>query len=221
MNSMVRVAVVEGVSPEDALVLATLNPSTWHRLREHGAVAPGYRADLLLLPDLERFVPELVLKGGRPVGEIARPEVPEWVKQTVRLPHVSASDFTLPEITGEARVIGVVRDQIVTEALTAAPPFPDPDRDLAKIAVVERHLGTGRIGVGLVKGFGLRSGALASTIAHDAHNIVVVGMDDDDIARASRSTSASGRAWSRRARSAATRPAGRARSGRHRPGRGP
>ena len=184
VNSMVRVAVEEGVSPEDALVLATLNPATWHGLREHGAVAPGYRADLLLLPDLERFVPELVLKGGRPVGEITRPEVPEWVKQTVRVQHVSASDFALPEIAGEARVIGVVRDQIVTEALTAAPPFPDPDRDLAKIAVVERHLGTGRIGVGLVKGFGLRSGALASTIAHDAHNIVVVGMDDDDIARA-------------------------------------
>ena len=64
VNSMVRVAVEEGVPPEDALVLATLNPATWHGLREHGAVAPGYRADLLLLPDLERFVPELVLKGG-------------------------------------------------------------------------------------------------------------------------------------------------------------
>ena len=126
VNSMVRVAVEEGVSPEDALVMATLNPSTWHGLREHGAVAPGYRADLLLLPDLERFVPELVLKGGRPIGEITRPEVPEWVKQTVRLPHVSASDFALPEIAGEARVIGVVRDQIVTEALTAATALPRP-----------------------------------------------------------------------------------------------
>ena len=136
-------------------MLATLNGATWHGLREHGAVAPGYRADLLLLPDLERFVPDLVLKPGRPVEEIPRPEVPEWVKQTVRVQHVSAADFALPRVGGEARVIGVVRDQIVTEALTAAPPFPDPDRDLAKIAVVERHLGTGRIGVGLVTGFGL------------------------------------------------------------------
>ena len=184
VNSMVRVAVEDGIAPEDALVLATLNGATWHGLREHGAVAPGYRADLLLLPDLERFVPETVLKNGRPVGEFPRPEVPEWVKQTVRVQHVAASDFVLPEISGEARVIGVVRDQIVTDALAAPGPFPDPARDLAKIAVVERHLGTGRIGVGVVKGFGLRSGALASTVSHDAHNIVVVGMDDDDMARA-------------------------------------
>jgi adenine deaminase len=125
-----------------------------------------------------------VLKNGRPVVEFPRPEVPEWVKQTVRVQHVAASDFVLPEISGEARVIGVVRDQIVTDALAAPGPFPDPGRDLAKIAVVERHLGTGRIGVGVVKGFGLRSGALASTVSHDAHNIVVVGMDDDDMARA-------------------------------------
>jgi adenine deaminase len=184
VNSMIRVAVEEGIAPEDALVLATLNAATWHGLREHGAVAPGYKADLVLLDDLERFVPELVLKDGRPVSEIPRPAVPEWVKQTVRVQHVAAADFTLPEVEGEARVIGVVRDQIVTDALRAPPPFPDASRDLAKIAVVERHLGTGRIGLGVVRGFGLERGALASTIAHDAHNIVVVGMDDDDMARA-------------------------------------
>jgi adenine deaminase len=184
VNSMVRAAVAEGIAPEDALVLATLNPATWHGLRDHGAVAPGYKADLLLLPDLQEFVPELVLKAGNPVGEIARPEVPEWVKHTVRVQPVSAADFALPPLEGRARVIGVVRDQIVTDALEAEPPLPDPERDIAKIAVVERHLGTGRVGLGLVKGFGLRRGALASTIAHDAHNIVVVGIDDDDIARA-------------------------------------
>ena len=184
VNSMVRAAVAEGITPEDALVLATLNPATWHGLRDHGAVAPGYKADLLLLPDLREFVPELVLKAGNPVGEIARPEVPEWVKHTVRVQPVSAADFALPPLEGRARVIGVVRDQIVTEALEAEPPLPDPARDIAKIAVVERHLGTGRIGLGLVKGFGLRRGALASTIAHDAHNIVVVGADDGDMARA-------------------------------------
>src|SRR5215204_3333932 len=127
VNSMVRVAVEEGIAPEDALVLATLNGATWHGLGEHGAVAPGYRADLLLLPDLEGFVPETVLKSGRPVGEFPRPEVPEWVKQTVRVQHVAASDFVLPEIRGEARVIGVVRDQIVTDALAAPGPFPDPE----------------------------------------------------------------------------------------------
>jgi adenine deaminase len=181
---MVRQAVELGVAPEDALVMATLNPATWHGLGHLGAIAPGYQADLLLLPDLESFVPELVLKRGAPVGEIARPEVPEWVKHTVRVQHVSASDFELPPLDGPVRVIGVVPDQIVTDSLLAQPPVPDVERDIAKIAVVERHLGTGRVGVGLVRGFGLRGGALASTIAHDAHNIVVVGVDDDDMARA-------------------------------------
>jgi adenine deaminase len=127
-----------------------------------------------------------VLKRGAPVGEIPRPEVPDWVKHTVRAQHVGASGFELPALSGPVRVIGVVPDQIVTESLLAEPPLPDVERDIAKIAVVERHLGTGRVGLGLVRGFGLRWGALASTIAHDAHNIVVVGVDDHDMARAVR-----------------------------------
>jgi adenine deaminase len=190
VNTMVRDAVAAGIPPEDALVLATLNPATWHGLRHLGAVAPGYQADLLVLPDLESFVPETVLKRGRPVGEIARVGVPEWVKHTVRVRHVAARDFAIPWDGGAARVIGVIPDQIVTESLVQDPrvedghALADPERDLAKIAVVERHLGTGRHAVGLVRGFGLRTGALASTFAHDAHNIVVVGMDDQDMARA-------------------------------------
>jgi adenine deaminase len=192
INSMVRRAVELGVAPEDALVISTLNAATWHRLDRFGAVAPGYQADLLLLPDLERFEPETVLKRGRPVGEIARPEVPEWVKHTIRVRHPAARDFTIPWDGGLARVIGVVPGQIVTESLVEEPrvedglAVADPERDLAKIAVVERHLGTGRLGLGLVRGFGLRSGALASSVAHDAHNIVVVGVDDHDMARAVR-----------------------------------
>jgi adenine deaminase len=184
VNAMVRDAVALGTAPEDALVMASLNPATWHRLDHLGAVAPGYQADLLFLPDLERFEPEVVLKRGRPPGEIDRPEVPEWVKHTVRVQHVAASDFELGEIDGPVRVIGIVPGQIVTEALVESPPVPDAARDIAKVAVVERHLGTGRIGLGLVQGFGLRRGALASTVSHDAHNIVVVGVDDDDMARA-------------------------------------
>jgi len=191
INSMIRDAVAAGVAPEDALVAATLTPSLWHGLAEHGAVAPGYKADLVLLPGLDRFEPELVLKGGAPVGEIPRPDVPEWVKHTVRVGDVDGASFALPAAgEGRVRVIGVVRDQIVTEALLEDAPVAggrivaDAARDLAKIAVAERHLGTGRIGLGLVRGFGLERGALASTVAHDAHNIVVIGMDDDDMARA-------------------------------------
>jgi adenine deaminase len=190
VNSMVRDAVAAGTPPEDALVMATLNPATWHGLRHLGAIAPGYQADLLLLPDLESFVPETVLKRGWPVGEIERVEVPEWVKHTVRVRHVAARDFAIPWEGGDARVIGVIPDQIVTESLVEEPSVEDghavadPDRDLAKIAVIERHLGTSRVGLGLVRGFGLRSGAMASTFSHDAHNIIVVGVDEQDMARA-------------------------------------
>jgi adenine deaminase len=116
--------------------------------------------------------------------------VPEWVKHSVRVQPVGSNDFHIPWTGGRARVIGLVPGQIVTEELADEPmvdagfAVADPDRDLAKIAVLERHHGTGRIGLGFVRGFGLRSGAFASTVAHDAHNIVVVGVDDGDMARA-------------------------------------
>ncbi|MDQ3822994.1 MAG: adenine deaminase [Actinomycetota bacterium] len=192
VNSMVRQAVELGASPEDALVMATFNPATWHGLKHVGALAPGYQADVLLLPDLERFEPELVVKAGRPVAEIPRPDVPEWVRHTVRIRPLSTNDFAIPWKGGRARVIGIVPDQIVTESLVEEPKVErgfavsDPERDLVKIAVVERHLGTGRVGLGFVRGLGLRAGALASTVAHDAHNVVVVGVKDDDMLRAVR-----------------------------------
>jgi adenine deaminase len=190
INGMVRVAVANGIAPEDAIVLASLNPATWHRLWHLGAIAPGYQADLLLLPDLERFEPELTLKAGRPVEEIPEPDVPEWVKHSVRNKPVSTADLQIPWEGGKARAIGLVPDQVVTESLEVEPAtangfaVSDTGRDLAKIAVIERHLGTGRIGYGFVHGSGLQRGALASTVAHDAHNIVVVGMDDEDMTRA-------------------------------------
>jgi adenine deaminase len=190
INSMVREAVAQGTAPEDALVMATLNPCLWHGLTRLGAIAPGYQADILLLPDLERFEPELVLKAGKPVEEIARVDVPEWVKSTVNIEPVAVNDFRIEWEGGPARVIGLVEGQIVTESLEDelavenGHAVSDPSRDLLKIAVVERHLSTGRIGLGFVRGFGLQKGAIASTIAHDAHNIVVVGADDGDMARA-------------------------------------
>jgi adenine deaminase len=178
INGMVREAVAAGVAPEDAVVLATINPATWHRLWHLGAIAPGYQADMLLLPDLESFQPDVTLKSGRLVDEIPEPDVPEWVKHSVRNQPVSAADFRV-EASGKVRVIGLVPDQVVTELLEQ-----EPSDDLARIAVVERHLGTGRIGRGLVAGSGLERGALASTVAHDAHNIIVVGVNEDDMAHA-------------------------------------
>ena len=187
INGMVRKAVELGVAPEDALVCATLSPAAWHGLSELGAVAPGYLADLVVLPDLESFRPELVLKAGKRIGEIVRPDVPEWVRQSVRIAPVAREDLAAPSNGGAIRVIGLVTDQVVTESLVDLPTVEDglavadPGRDLAKIAVIERHLATGRVGVGFVRGSGLQRGALASTVAHDAHNLVVLGVSDDDM----------------------------------------
>ena len=192
VNGMVRDAVAFGIDPADAILMASLHPAQWHGLSRHGAVAPGYVADLLVLPDLVRFEPELVLKRGRPIEDAPRAEVPEWVRQTVRVQPVTAADFAIPWGGGAARAIGLVEDQVVTESLTVAPlvvdghAVSDPDRDLVKLAVVERHLATGRVGLGLLSGSGLERGALASTVAHDAHNLVVVGAGDDDMAFAVR-----------------------------------
>jgi adenine deaminase len=190
MNHVVRSAVELGISPEDALVMATLNPALWHGLREFGAIAPGYVADLLLLPDLESFEPDVVLKRGAPVEDYPSPAVPEWVRNTVRVAPTASNDFAIPWEGGAARVIGLIEGQIVTDDLREEPKVEDgfavadPERDVLKIAVVERHLGTGRIGLGFVKGFGMKRGAIATSLAHDAHNIVVVGVDDGDMARA-------------------------------------
>ncbi len=192
INSMVRDAVAFGIRPEDALVCASLNPCLWHGLRGLGAIAPGYRADVLVLPDLEHFVPETVLKNGAAVEEFPRAAVPDWVRHTVRIGAFGPEMFRIPWSGGAARVIGIVPGQIVTDSLVATPParageaLPDAGQDLAKIAVVERHLGTGRVGLGFVRGFGLQRGAIASTVAHDAHNVVVVGMNDSSMAAAVR-----------------------------------
>jgi adenine deaminase len=176
INGMVRKAVAAGVAPADAIVCASFNPARWHGLSHLGALAPGYQADVLVLPDLESFRPELVLKAGRRLGEFARPGVPEWVQQSVRIAPVPHDGFAVPECE-RVRAIGLVPDQVVTESLVV-------DRnasDLAKVAVVERHHATGRIGLGFVHGSGMQRGALASTVAHDAHNIVVLGTADDDM----------------------------------------
>ena len=192
INAMVRDAVDFGISPEDALVMASHNPAHYHGLEHLGAIAPGRQADLVLLGDVERFVPELVLKRGRSVEEIPRATVPDWVRHTVRIGALGPEVFRIAWSGGAARVIGLVPGQIITESLVDVPKHrggeavADPERDLAKIAVIERHLGTGRSGLGFVRGFGLRRGAIGSTLSHDAHNLVVVGMDDTSMAFAVR-----------------------------------
>jgi adenine deaminase len=194
IDAMCRQAVADGVSPEDALLLATLHPARCHGLREVGAVAPGCTADLVVLEDLVDFRATVVVAGGRVVareGEalpFSAPAPPEWVRGTVRPGPVAPNAFDLGPAAERVRVIDIVPGQLVTGAAEERPTVrdgrvvPDPGRDLAALAVIERHNGTGRVGRGLVRGFGLRDGAFASTVAHDAHNIVVVGADAADMA---------------------------------------
>jgi adenine deaminase len=187
LDQMLRKSVALGVAPEDALVMATLNPATYHRLWRLGGVAPGYQADLVVLDDLVEFGIRLVLKRGVEPDYPAL-EVPGWVRRTVNAAPVSASSFRVPALHGRMRVIGVVPGQLLTTTEQVEPPVrggatvADPARDLVKIAVVERHHASGRIGVAFATNVGLRRGAYASTVAHDAHNIVVLGVDDEDMA---------------------------------------
>jgi adenine deaminase len=171
--------------------MASLHGARCHGLADLGAIAPGHRADMVVLDDLEGFAAALVIADGRVAARdgvavpFAAPEVPGWVRDTVRIAALGDAPFDLgPAGEGDVRVIGIIPGQLITTEAHEPPPVAggrivaDPARDVAKLAVVERHHATGRIGTGLVRGFGLRRGAFASTVAHDAHNIVVVGADD-------------------------------------------
>jgi adenine deaminase len=184
IDQMCRVAVAEGIDPLDALLMATLHPARCHGLHDRGAIAPGLRADVLLLDDLESFRPARVYKDGAPVEAFERPAIPAAVRATV---HTAPLDGFAIAASEHVRVIEIVPGQLITHAREERAPVADgqvvadAERDLAKIAVVERHHATGRIGKGLVRGFGLRAGAFASTVAHDAHNMVIVGVTDADM----------------------------------------
>ena len=190
IDGIVRQAIGWGLDPVLAYQMATLHTAERFRLRHVGAVAPGYRADLMVLDDLEGVqvaqvyaAGQLVAEGGQALfATSGRREVP--IQPTV---HVEAEALNLDIAAGEgpARVIGTIPDQVVTEALRLAPAVEngrvvsDPGRDLLKMAVVERHHGTGNVGLGLVKGTGLVQGAIASSVAHDSHNLVVIGASDE------------------------------------------
>jgi adenine deaminase len=183
VNDCVRLAIEAGATVEDALVLATSNPAQYHNFHHLGWLAPGYQADVLCFDSLAKVRPARVYQAGRLVAEGGRvlpgtvPDAPapHWMRGSVHLPELpGASAFALePPAGGQARVIGVDPDTLTTRNLVLD--VTDPGAGVARIAVAERHLGTGRIGLGYVLGFGLARGAIASTVAHDAHNCMVVG----------------------------------------------
>jgi adenine deaminase len=182
VNDCVRLAVAAGVRVEDALVLATSNPAEYHHFDHLGWLAPGYQADVLCFSDLASMQPSLVWQKGRLVarsgecvsGAVPPTPAPAWMRESVHLDSPPSADrFTLAPAGGRANVIGVASRTLSTRHLVLD--VNDPLADVARIGVVERHRRTGRIGLGFVSGFGLRRGAIASTVAHDAHNCMVVG----------------------------------------------
>ncbi len=193
LDAILRRAVARGLDPFRALRLVTVNPARFWRLDGLGAVAPGYHADLVALDDLRDFRVALTFHRGRLVARDGAPlfdtphAPPASLRGTVRIAPLGPHALHLPDPGGELPIVGAVPGQIVTTRISERPPVrdgavvPDPARDLLKIVVVERHRATGNVGVGLVRGFGLQRGAIASSVGHDAHNITAIGASDADI----------------------------------------
>ncbi len=184
----VRQAIVGGIAPLNAIQMATINPARYFGLKGRGAVAPGFRADCLLLDDLESFTIGQVFLAGRPFAEadFAAPQI-RLPGNTVSVKKLTEANFRIEARGAKIKVIGLIPGQLVTEKIVlearieAGCALADGSRDLAKLAVVERHHGSGRIGLGFVRGLGLKRGALAGTVAHDSHNLIIAGMNDADM----------------------------------------
>ncbi|HZR41854.1 MAG TPA: adenine deaminase [Ktedonobacteraceae bacterium] len=196
IDSMVRRAIELGLDPIEAIRLSSYNTAQYFRLYNRGAIAPGFVADLVVLDDLQTFQVEsvykegaLVAQGGELLVDVASSSVTS-VTSTVHIGTISEADLRIPGKKGLVEVIGIEVGQITTQHLQEEALVRDgeivanPERDLLKLVVIERHHASQRVGLGLVKGFGLKKGAIASSVAHDAHNIVIAGASDRDILRA-------------------------------------
>ncbi len=189
INANARMAVAAGIDPIDAIKMASYNAARAYGIRGVGAIAPGYKADMVLLEDLKDFkVKQVISRFGRPyTGEeqIPSPILPPQVFNSVRLPEISKYDLAL-RCHVSAPVIKMIPHQLVTELV-----YRDVERDengcfipsegMVKLAVIERHHATGSMAVGILEGLGIKHGAVASTVAHDSHNLVVAGDNDDDM----------------------------------------
>ena len=174
--------------------MATLNAAECFGLKDRGAIAPGYRADIVLLDDLKDFNVNRVWVEGKLVAEDGKylPEIKKYdistVKGSVVLKDFSKDKFKMNLKSNKVNVIGILPGGVVTEKLTAEIELDangefvwNPDEDIVKVAVLERHKGTGNVACGFLKGYGIKSGAVALSIAHDSHNIIVVGVNDEEM----------------------------------------
>ena len=196
INMMVRRAVEQGVAPIKAIQMASINTAEYFGLKNLGAIAPGYRADMLLLDDLIDFRPNMVIKNGEPVAQEGKMIVDikkktlSSLRGTVNIRWLDKEDLKIQAKSNKVKTIEVTDGQLVTKCVEANVNIEDGyavsnlDEDVVKILVIERHKASGNIGKGFVKGFGLKSGAIASTVAHDSHNMIVIGTNDDDMLKA-------------------------------------
>jgi len=191
IDAVVRKAIKRGLDPVRAIQLATINPAEYFRLNRLGAIAPGYQANLIVIDELSNLSIDMVFYRGRLVARQGKPLFPLY-QAAGGLASMNIKPFSVEALkllaSGETEpVIEIVPGQIITKKrvervkVLGGVIVPDTTRDILKLVVVERHRATGNIGVGLVMGFGLKTGALASSIAHDCHNIIAVGTDDKDI----------------------------------------
>lgn len=198
IDAVVRKAISRGLDAVRALQMATLNTAEHFRLKRTGAIAPGYAADLIVIGDLSKLDVEMVFHRGKLVAREGKvlfrvpPAADSGITHTVNVKPFDIGALKIPASKKDLPVIEIVPGQIITRSVRAEAKIedgqvvPDPSRDLLKLVVVERHKASGRIGAALVRGFGLKDGALGSSIAHDSHNIVVVGTNDRDILAAVR-----------------------------------
>ncbi len=192
INSMVRQAIASGIDPLMALQMASLNTARHFGLLNKGAIAPGYDADIILFDNFDEFSIQKVYKNGRMVAENGKMVNQMEVKKsglppTVRLKELTLEDLSVPAEGKQLNVIEIVPNQLLTKKLVVEAliignnAVSDVSRDILKMVVIERHRATGNIGKGFVQGMGIKSGAIASTVAHDSHNLLVVGTNDEDM----------------------------------------
>jgi len=205
IDRMIRRITDAGIDPVAAIQMATINPARHFGLRRTGAVAPGYRADIAVM-DHDFNVRRVIFEGrevardGKLTASFESKRLPLQSSMNVRMP-IRRESFRIPAAGRIARVIRVVPNQILTEMIAARSAVRDGKvvsdtvNDILKIAVVERHRATGNLGLGLVSGFGLKRGAIASSVSHDSHNITVVGADDENMLRAVESLISMGGGW--------------------------